>query len=404
VHRSRLFAQHLPSFEWQPIILTVHEKHYEEMPDWKLHQLLPDGQRIEKVAAFPLTKPRLIGDLGLRAFFHLRKRALELIREEDIAFVYITIPSFYVAMLGPFLHRKTGVRYGIDYIDPWVHTFPGSDKKFSRHWWSTKLARLLEPKAVRKASLITGVSQGYYEGVISRNPFLINTCLFGAMPYGGELEDHRKVSQMEPANLIFSDNRKFKFIYAGALLPKAFGPLEAMFKAIANDRRLFENTEFYFIGTGRGVGNENDYTVQPLAEKYGLWQSVIIESPARMPYLEVLYHLHKADAVFVLGSTEKHYTPSKIYQAVFSRKPVMAILHEDSTAVSMLRSTGGGLVLDFKGRDGVGKIEAEFSLFFQHFISFAARFSPSSVINDDFEPYSAKAVTEKLVHLLERVS
>jgi hypothetical protein len=30
VHRSRLFAQHLPAFGWEPVILTVHEDYYEE--------------------------------------------------------------------------------------------------------------------------------------------------------------------------------------------------------------------------------------------------------------------------------------------------------------------------------------------------------------------------------------
>ena len=94
VHRSRLFAQHLPALGWQPIILTVHEKHYEEKLDWNLAQLLPPSQRIEKSGAFPVTRPRLVGDLGLRAFFHLRKRALQLVKEEQIDLVYILIPSF----------------------------------------------------------------------------------------------------------------------------------------------------------------------------------------------------------------------------------------------------------------------------------------------------------------------
>jgi hypothetical protein len=66
VHRSRLFAQHLPAFGWEPIVLTVNEKFYEEELDWNLFQLLLNGQRIEKVNAFPITKkPRLIGDVGL---------------------------------------------------------------------------------------------------------------------------------------------------------------------------------------------------------------------------------------------------------------------------------------------------------------------------------------------------
>jgi hypothetical protein len=74
VHRPRLFAQHLKSFGWEPVILTVHEKFYEEELDWNLHKLLTSEIRIEKVNAFKITKPRLIGDIGLRGFFQLRKK------------------------------------------------------------------------------------------------------------------------------------------------------------------------------------------------------------------------------------------------------------------------------------------------------------------------------------------
>src|SRR5258705_5456434 len=100
VHRSRLFAQHLPEFDWEPIILTIHEKFYEEHPDWNLAALLPVGLRIEKAGAFPLTRPRTIGDIGLRGFFQLYRKARRLIRKENIDFLYIPIPSFYTALLG----------------------------------------------------------------------------------------------------------------------------------------------------------------------------------------------------------------------------------------------------------------------------------------------------------------
>ena len=188
-----MFAQHLPSFGWEPIILTVHEDFYEEQLDWELHSLLPKEQRIEKVSAYTISRPRLIGDIGLRAFFQLRKRALELIQSEKIDFVYIPIPSFYTALIGRYLYKKTGVPYGIDYIDPWVHHFPGSDKLFSRHWFSTQLAKFLEPIAVKHASLITGVSEGYYQQVLERNPHLKNQASTAAMPYGGEEWDHEYV-------------------------------------------------------------------------------------------------------------------------------------------------------------------------------------------------------------------
>jgi len=49
VHRPRLFAQHLPEFGWEPVILIVDKKYYEEAPDWNLVKLFPKDLRINKV-------------------------------------------------------------------------------------------------------------------------------------------------------------------------------------------------------------------------------------------------------------------------------------------------------------------------------------------------------------------
>src|SRR5690606_29239080 len=117
--------------------------------------------RIEKVNAFPIIKPRLIGDIGLRGFFQLYNKAKQLIKTEGFDFLYIPVPSFYCALIGRCLHYSTGIKYGIDYIDPWVHVFPGSDQLFSRHWLTTQLAKFLEPIAIKSAYLITGVAEGY---------------------------------------------------------------------------------------------------------------------------------------------------------------------------------------------------------------------------------------------------
>lgn len=404
VHRSRLFAQHLPALGWLPVVLTVHEKHYEESLDWTLCQLLPSAQRIEKVAAWPLTKPRLIGDLGLRAFWQLRQKAIEIIRQEKIDFVYISIPSFYAALLGPVLHKKTGVRYGIDYIDPWVHVFPGSNKLLSRHWWSTKLAKWLEPKAVKHASLITGVAEGYFSGVVQRNPHLARTCLFGAMPYGFEVRDFRMLSALRSKSTLFRQNGSLQLVYAGALLPKAVRLLEAVFKAIAFHRKQFDKVEFHFIGTGKSPTNVDGFAVRPLAEKYALWNSVVFEYPQRLPYLEVLQHLQAADAGFVLGSTESHYTPSKIFQAIASKRPVLAILHQKSTAAALLQSAGAGRIFSICSETGEQKVEAGFCDFFQEFCRFQKSYKPEQTVSEIMQQFSAAEMTRQLATLLNRAT
>jgi len=402
VHRPRLFAQHLLAFGWQPTILTVHEKFYEESPDWNLEKLLPVNLRIEKANAFGLAKPRLIGDIGLRAFFQLFKRAKQLIKEEGFDFLYIPIPSFYCALLGRALHHSTGIKYGIDYIDPWVHHFPGSDKMFSRHWFSTQFAKFLEPIAIKKASLITGVAEGYYKPVLERNPHLKEQAVYGAMPYGGEAMDHDALQGLNIESYLFKHKAdKIQLVYAGAMLPKAYQPLEAVFAAIAANRQPFLNVEFHFIGTGSRANEPGSYTIKPLAQKYGLWQTIVYEYPKRISYLDVLIHLDIADAIFILGSTESHYTPSKTYQGVLSKKPLLAILHKESTAVDVIRSSKAGMVLDFDGEKEVDLIERNFVSFFEKFLQFFSVFIPAQVDLKIFEQYSAKNVTGQLATLLD---
>jgi hypothetical protein len=402
VHRTRLFAQHLPSLDWDPIVLMVDEKYYEEELDWNLHKLLPVNQKIEKVGAFNITTPRIIGDIGLRAFFQLRKKALDLIRKEKINFVFIPIPSFYISLIGPYLFRKTGVKFGIDYIDPWVHNFPGSNKMFSRHWISTKLAKYLEPRALKNVSLITGVAEGYYQGVIERNPKLAHNCIFGAMPYGGEKLDHEAVKKMETVPYLFKKQaNKIQLIYAGAMLPKAYEILELFFQVMNENSSFFENIEIHFIGSGKSPNDENGFNVKPYAEKYGLWENQIFEYPKRIPYLDVLVHLASVDGVFILGSTEPHYTPSKTYQAVLSEKPIFALLHEASTAAEILEKTKAGKVVKINPTS-LKSQKSDFLNGFLNYITFLENFDSNNVDIEEFNTYSAEKVTATLAQLLDK--
>lgn len=379
----------------------MHENYYEETLDHDLVKLLSPQLRVEKVKAFNVGNVRLIGDIGLRAFFQLYRKAKRLIRTESFDFLYIPIPSFYCALLGRWLQSSTGIKYGIDYIDPWVHHFPGAEKKFSRHWWSMKLSGFLEPIAVKKASLITGVAEGYYRGVVERNPYLSNKCILGAMPYGGEADDYKLVGKMDLKPYLFEKKQDVvQLVYAGAMLPKAYDPLERIFIAISENKKLFDNIEFHFIGTGKSPNDTEGYNIKPKAEQYGLWQEQIFEYPARLPYLDVLVHLEAADGVFILGSTEPHYTPSKLYQAVLSRKPVLAVLHEKSEAFGLVDKAGAGITIGITEQN-VNSMHESFAAAFEEFLSLRKSYSPQTVNVTELESYSAFNVTGKLASLLD---
>lgn len=402
VHRTRLFAQHLPSFGWEPILLTVHENFYEEPLDYNLEKLLSVNLRVEKVNALKITSPRVIGDIGLRSFFHLYNRAKQIIRTENIEFLYISIASFYCALLGRWLNKTTGIKYGIDYQDPWVHDFPGSEKIFSRHWFSKKIATILEPIAVKNASLITGVAESYYTPVLNRNPHL-KDIITGAMPMGGEIDDHKMAASLNSTPYLFAKKKnKIQLMYAGAMLPKAYELLKKIFEAISENIEVFNNIEFHFVGTGVTRNGDIINTIKPLAKDYDIWETIIFEYPKRVPYLDILIHLSNVDTIFILGSTEPHYTPSKVYQAVLSGKPIFAVLHKNSQANKVVTGSKAGMVLAFDGINDLDNISLNFVGAFLNFLKFYKTYSVKNVNNKMFEANSAYNVTSKLVELLDK--
>lgn len=350
VHRARLWAAHLPEFGWEPIIVTTHHRHYEEALDWELAKLAPADVRVIVTAALPTRPVRVIGDIGIRAWpFHYRALA-QLAAGRQIDFIHITIPSFYSALLGRPLFHRYGVPYGIDYIDPWVHRWPGAERPLSKAAASAWLAERLEPWAVRDARLITGVAEEYYRPMLDRNPHLRARAVTAAMPYGASDRDFELVrDQSRPATLFDPDDGNVHIVYAGAMLPHAYGVLDRLLEAAArlrdsdpNGRRL----RLHFVGTGTSPDDPHGHTIAPRAARLGV-SDLVHEHPARVPYATVLQHLVQASAVLVLGSTDRHYTPSKAFQAVQSGRPVLALLHEQSTAAAFLQQAGAGPVVTF---------------------------------------------------------
>jgi hypothetical protein len=352
VHRARLLAQHLQEFGWRPIIVTTHWRHYEEELDWGLVSLVDPALEIIRTPAAPTRPVRLVGDIGIRALpWHLA--ALRgLWRDRRIDFLHITVPSFYSAMLGDLLYRRGALPFGIDYIDPWVHSWPEAEVKYTKAWLSLRLAHRLEPLATRNAALITGVASGYFEGALDRNPGLRQSCVTAAMPYGFSMLDFaapvlasRSSTQFDPRDGCFH------LVYAGALLPRARGVLERLLQGVARlrARGSAARLRLHFIGTGKSPGDPQGHNVLPVAQRFGVAENVT-EHPRRMAYLDVLANLVHASGALIVGSTEPHYTPSKVYQAVQSRRPVLALLHESSAAIDVLARSRTGTVIKLGDR------------------------------------------------------
>lgn len=338
VQRPRLIGNYLTQFGWKPLLLTVESQYYEEPLDPLMEKTVSEDIEVIYTKAYKVTSPRLIGDIGLRAYPFLKNRALQICRTRKIDFIWIPIPSFYTAVLGRQLHDKTTIPYGIDYIDPWVRNITNQNDMRAR--LSQLVARNLEPYAVKKAALITGVSTPYYQPVIDRN--FKTPPVHAGMPYGFDPNDH--AIALKNLKLPWSALPNCKpWIYAGAFLPNSHLFLESFFEAIAKLKKAGQWDEairLFFIGTGQYPAKR----ITAYAEEHGL-QTIVTEHRERFPFLHVLNFLSKADKVMLLGSTEKHYTASKTFQCLLSKRPLFSMLHAESSAVAVIKEANADAYL-----------------------------------------------------------
>ena len=134
-------------------------------------------------------------------------------------------------------------------------------------------------------------------------------------------------------------------IYAGALLPAGIVVLDGFLAGLRalreRDRRRWPaRLRVHFVGTGSLARRSEGHRVLPRAREPAstTWSTSIRTASATSTRSTTS---SSSDAVLVLGSTERHYTPSKVFQAILSKRPVFAMLHAESTAIGMIEHGAG---------------------------------------------------------------
>jgi len=386
VHRARLFANHLTKFGYHPIVLSVDPAYYEGKLDRELERTVSSDVEIVRTGALPIRPVRLVGDMGIRSFWHHYRRLCALARERKIDLIYIPIQPNYSALLGPLMHRKFGIPYVIDYMDPWIYALTEEEKKSIKPRVTNWLSHKLEPLALSRVAGLTTVAMGYLDGVFARHPKLKALPVL-AVPMGREPLDDELVDKSARPSETLPQNGKKVLVYAGAILPHALDTFRALFEAA---KKTNEPVHFLFLGTG---GNR----LARMAAEYGIAESVT-EIAERQSYLEVLTTLRRAHGVLIIGSNEAHYTASKTFQALGSGRPILALLHEKSTAAQILDKAEGTHVVRFND-SALAKVE-EISRALPEILRRPAKENFSREVLKEF---SAEKLTEQLAKFFDGI-
>lgn len=138
----------------------------------------------------------------------------------------------------------------------------------------------------------------------------------------------------------------------------------------------------------------------PIAKDLGV-EKYIDESPARIPYFAALRVLGRADFLVVPGTDDPGYTASKIYPYILSKRPIVALFHEKSSVVSVLRDTSAGEAVSFASEDDIDRVAGSFFTQWKKILH-RIPFQPATDWRA-FQPYTAEEMTRKQCELFDVV-
>jgi hypothetical protein len=408
--RIRFFAQHLPEFGYEPIIVTTQPKYYLWQVDKENNNLVPEGLKVIRTAALKekYTRPLGIGDVGIRSMGRHWRTISRLCRQKRIDLLYIPVPPYVPMVLGRLAHLRFGIPYVIDYIDPWVIEYYWKLPKEQRppKWaLSYAMSRVLEPFALKNVSHITGVARGYMDGVVKSYDWITEDDITG-IPYGGEGADFEYLRRHPRRNPIFQRNDgTIHLSYVGRGGPDMLPTLRALFEAVKlglqRSPDLFGRLKMYFVGTTYAADAEGQYQVLPLAREIGV-EAYVEEHPARVPYLDALQILLDSHALLAIGSEEPYYTASKIFPNILANRPLLAIFHEESTVVTMVRETGAGEVVTFNAQNPPIAHVEKIAERLHALLTLPPGHRPATQW-DAFEPYTTRSMTQQLAKVFDGV-
>lgn len=368
MQRVRMSIPYYKSLGWEPVVLCVDDRFVSGYKDELLSETIPADVEIHKLRAWPerLTRHIGIGSLSLRSYYHFKKAGSKLLGERKFDLVFFSTTLFHVCALGRYWQKKFGVPFVVDMQDPWRNDFFLTKPKSQRppkFWLSYQLNKKLEAYTMPHAAGVMSVSQAYIDNLKQRYQSLWDKPSL-LLPFGLSDNDFQLVRRK---NILphFLNGTSISVVYMGAI-NKFFLPLiRAFFIAFRNRVSNPNAYHFYFIGTNYSP-QINRKPVEKIGRELRL-DHLITEIPQRIPYFSALATLMHADILFIPGSSDADYNASKVYNNIFSGKPIFSIFNEKSLVKEAITETDAGVVVGVKENDSpdelVQKIEAAMPAF-----------------------------------------
>jgi glycosyltransferase involved in cell wall biosynthesis len=350
--RSLKLAKYLPRFGWSPIVLAPRNPDWYYASDPGLLEELPSSVSIQRSRMLrsawvyrllnPLRLPRL--DMTLRRYVlqpdeqvgwvpSASRLGKACIRRYGIRAILSSSAPLSCHLIALHLKRATGLPWIADFRDEWYEN-PHLDLPTTLH---RRLHYWLEGRIVREADRVIATSPMFCQ-LLAKH--VARKEKFDTLFMGFDPEDFGP-----SAGQVRKETGRFVLAFAG-MFYSSFRPV-ALAQALEALVRSGEVRPSSFRLQLIGANTPADLPVNLPAE--------MIEYTGFLSHREAVGHLAAADALLLLLSHERgpDVIPSKTFEYLGSRKPILALVPPDGAVAQILKRTGGAVVVDIENRDGI---------------------------------------------------
>jgi len=392
VQRALKFVKHLPSFGWEPVVLSASNSMVSQNDESLLQNLPPEVSvyRVRRFSLLPFVdkfrtnKKREYDKNGRPVLAKSKNRffmpftcivnwfydfsrylannilyipdehagwlpgsvvkGIWLVKKHDLKMIFATgnpWTSFLTALI---LSKLTGVPFIIDFRDPWTldpyFKSPGAVHK----WLSGKFEKLCVHYAEKVLFTCDSCMKAYQKEYPNEQ-----NKKFITITHGFELEDFRGIVPTEP--------EKFTISYIGTLYPRFKWGLDAFFEAVSNlllkNPEIGNNLRINFAGIAHNC-------LEYYFEKHKIGEVVKIIS--YLDHRESLKRMMEASLLLIFDGNRAVQIPGKIFEYFASGKPILALVSDESDVASLMRNANAGMVVDPRN---VKNVEAAILYFYQ---------------------------------------